>query len=368
MKKVILLVLVIMMIVSAFAGCGASNNASASPSASESTAESANESAAPGEASSAAVKTGLGSDISLAKSASVSADKDALAEIDTAMAAVTLDADGKIINVKIDMVQPMVNFDAQGQLKSDTKQEIKTKVELGNAYGMAKASGIGKEWYEQIAALEDWMVGKTIDEVMGMKMNEEGVSTEADLTSSVTIHVTSYLAAVQKAVANAKDFGAAVSGATKTGIGNVTSIAKSAGATADADAVAQADIIMAAVTIDQDNKIVGVVIDNGQVKVNFDAKGMLITDAASKPKTKVELGDEYGMKKASSIGKEWYEQIAALGQWMIGKTIDEVKAMKTAQKDEAHPAVPAEADLTSSVTISVQDYIAAVEKAIATAD
>ncbi len=371
MKKVILLGLVLAMIVSAFAGCG-NNNATESPAASatESPSATVSESAAPSESAAAtgAVLTGLGSDISLAKSASVSADAEALAEIDTAMAAVTLDKDGKIINVKIDMVQPMVNFDAQGQLKSDTAAEIKTKVELGNAYGMAKASGIGKEWYEQIAALEDWMVGKTIDQVMGMKMSEEGTPAEADLTSSVTVHVSSYLAAVQKAVANAKDFGAAVSGATKTGIGNVTSIKKSAGATADADALAQADIIMAAVTVDQDNKIVGVMIDNGQVKVNFDAKGTLITDAASKPKTKVELGDEYGMKKASSIGKEWYEQIAALGQWMIGKTIDEVKAMKTAPKDEEHPSVPAEADLTSSVTISVQDYIAAVEKAIANAD
>ncbi len=364
MKKVLLLVLVLALVISAFAGCG-SNNTTTSPAASATVSESATQSET---AAAGTVLTGLGSDISIAKSASVSADADALAEIDTAFAAVTLDKDGKILNVKIDMVQPMVNFDAQGQLKSDTAQEIKTKVELGNAYGMAKASGIGKEWYEQISALEDWMVGKTIDEVMGMQLNEEGVSTEADLTSSVTIHVSPYLAAVQKAVANAKDFGATVSGATKTGIGNVTSIAKSAGATADAEAIAQADIIMAAVTVDQDSKIVGVMIDNGQVKVNFDAKGTLITDAASKPKTKVELGDEYGMKTASSIGKEWYEQITALGQWMIGKTIDEVKAMKTAPKDEEHPAVPAEADLTSSVTISVQDYIAAVEKAIASAD
>ncbi len=370
MKKVLLLVLVLAMVVSAFAGCG-NNNASPSPSATVSPAESASESAAPSESAaneSAAVRTGLGSDISISKSASVSADADALAEMDTVMAAVTLDKDGKIINVKIDMVQPMVNFDAQGQLKSDPAQEIKTKVELGDAYGMKSASGIGKEWFEQIAALEDWMTGKTIDEVMGMKLSEEGTPADADLTSSVTVHVSAYLAAVQKAVANAQDFGATVSGATKTGVGNVTSIAKSASATADADALAQADIVMAAVTVDQDNKIVGVQIDNGQVKVNFDAKGTLITDAASKPKTKVELGDEYGMKKASSIGKEWYEQIAALGQWMIGKTIDEVKAMKTAPKDEEHPAVPAEADLTSSVTISVQDYIAAVEKAIASAD
>lgn len=377
MKKVLLLGLVLVMVLAAFAGCG-NNNASESPSptATATAEETETATAAPdGEetAAAGAVMTGLGNDISIAKSKSYAADEegvmvDALAQMDTTMAAVTLDSEGKILNVKIDMVQPKVNFDAEGQLVTDTAQPLQTKVEMGDAYGMEKASGIGKEWYEQIAALEDWMVGKTIDQVMGIQLNDESVPTEADLTSSVTVSVGGYLAAVKEAVDNAKSFGVEAKGATKTGIGSVTSIAKSASATAEADALGQADVVMAAVTVDEDNKIVGVIIDNGQVKVNFDTAGTLLTDTSSKPLTKVELGDEYGMKKASSIGKEWYEQIAALGEWMIGKTIDEVKAMKTYQKDDAHPAVPEEADLTSSVTISVQDYIEAVSKAIASAD
>ncbi len=366
MKKVLLLGLVLVMVLAAFAGCG-NNNASESPSPTATAAAEVTE------AATGAVMTGLGNDISIAKSASVSTDEEgnavnALAEMDTTMAAVTLDSEGKIVNVKIDMVQPKVNFDAEGQLVTDTTQPVATKVELGDEYGMKKASSIGKEWYEQIAALEDWMVGKTIDEVMGIQLNDKSAPTEADLTSSVTLSVSGYLAAVKEAVDNAKSFGVEAKGATRTGIGSVTSIAKSASATAEADAVGQADVIMAAVTVDEDNKIVGIIIDNGQVKVNFDKAGTLLTDASSKPMTKMELGDEYGMKKASSIGKEWYEQITALGEWMIGKTIDEVKAMKTYQKDDAHPAVPEEADLTSSVTVSVEDYIAVVEKAIANAD
>jgi len=377
MRKLLLLGLVMVMVLAAFAGCG-NNDANESPSPTATAAPEETETAtAPAEgeetAAAGAVLTGLGSDISIAKSKSYATDEDgaavdALAQMDTTMVAVTLDSEGKILNVKIDMVQPKVNFDGEGQLVTDTTETIQTKVELGDAYGMKKASGIGKEWYEQIAALEDWMVGKTIDEVTGMQLSDEGTPNEADLVSSVTIHVDSYLTAVKEAVDNAKDFGAEVTGSTKTGIGSVTSIAKSASATAEAEALGQADVIMAAVTVDEDNKIVGVVIDNGQVKVNFDTAGTLLTDPTTKPMTKVELGDEYGMKKASSIGKEWYEQIAALGEWMIGKTIDEVKAMKTYEKDEAHPAVPEEADLTSSVTISVQDYIEAVEKAVANAD
>ena len=40
----------------------------------------------------------------------------------------------------------------------------------------------------------------------------------------------------------------------------------------------------------------------------------------------------------------------------------EIKALKVKQRDATHPAVPDVPELTSSVTITVQDYIAAVEK------
>ena len=70
------------------------------------------------------------------------------------------------------------------------------------------------------------------------------------------------------------------------------------------------------------------------------------------------------MIKASSIGKEWFEQIADLEKWMVGKTIDEIKAMKVKEVDDSHPNVPDEPDLVSKVTVSVEGYIAAVEEAV----
>lgn len=328
------------------------------------------------------VKTGLGQDISIAKSASASTDAEgkpvnALAQTDCLMAAVTLDAEGKIAGIQVDSAQVKINIDAAGKLVTDPGEKPQTKMELGEKYGMKKASSIGKEWSEQAAALGQWMIGKTVDEIMSMKTYKKdeahpAVPQEPDLTSSVTISVEGFLKAVQEAAANAKDFGVQPVGKTKTGLGTDISIAKSTSATTDqegkkADALGQADIIMAAVTVDETGKIIGVIIDNAQVKINVDATGKLTTDTKAEPKTKVELGDEYGMKKASSIGKEWYEQAAALGQWMIGKTINQVLAMKTAKKDDAHPNVPQEADLTSSVTISVEGYLNAVKKAVANA-
>lgn len=311
----------------------------------------------------ASVKTGLGSVISIAKSASATADAPALAEADITTAAVTLGADGKIINVKLDVLQSKVNFDAAGQLTTDTAAAPQTKVELKDGYGMKKASGIGKEWYEQAAALEDWMVGKTIDEVMGMKLSDEGTPAEADLTSSVSIHVNDYLNAVKEAVDNAKESDVKVTGKTKTGLGHTVSLAKSKSAAADAEGLAQTDDTFAAVTLDENGKIVNVVIDTAQVKINVDAQGAVTTDATAALKTKVELGDEYGMKKNSGIGKEWYEQIAELSKWMIGKTMEEVKGIKVSDE-----GTTTEADLTSSVTIHVSDYITAVTKAIENAD
>ncbi len=380
MKKILLFVLVSLMVVSLFAGCAGNAQKEDVTNAPETSATEPAETTATetdGAVATGAVKTGLGQFISIAQSASASVNEDgapvnALAQMDAIMAAVTVDSEGKIVSVKIDNAQVKINFDSKGQLVSDPSASVQTKVELGDAYGMKKASGIGKEWYEQIAALEDWMAGKTIDEIMAMKTFQKddahpAVPEEADLTSSITLSVEGYLEAVKEAVEKAQSFDVEVTGTAKTGLGSVVSIAKSASATADADASGQVDVVMAAVTVDEAGKIVGVLIDNGQVKVNFDAKGTLITDTAVNPLTKVELGNDYGMKKASSIGKEWFEQIDALGKWMIGKTIDEVMAVKTFVKDEAHPAVPEDADLTSSVTLSIESYLEAVQKAVQSA-
>jgi hypothetical protein len=154
-------------------------------------------------------------------------------------------------------------------------------------------------------------------------------------------------------------------GTVKTGLGQSISIQNSKDATADADGVAQVDATIAAVSVDDAGKIVSVKIDQIQTPVSFSKAGAITADKTAELKTKVEKGEEYGMKKASSIGKEWYEEIAALEAWMVGKTIDEVKAMKTKESDGK--ILTDEPDLTSSVTISVGEFIEVVEEAITNA-
>ena len=157
-----------------------------------------------------------------------------------------------------------------------------------------------------------------------------------------------------------------VVGETKTGLGSVISIAKSKDASVNDDdeavnGLAQADVVVAAVTIDGEDKIVSVTIDTAQVRVAFDGEGKLATDLTAELKTKAELGEAYNMKPRSDIGKEWDEQIVALEEWMIGKTITEVKAMELTE------GAPSGSDLVTSVTITVTDYIKAVEEAVANA-
>ncbi len=153
-------------------------------------------------------------------------------------------------------------------------------------------------------------------------------------------------------------------GAVKTGLGHVVSLASSKDATPDADGTAQVNVTMAAVTVDAQGRIQKVTIDTIQGQVKFNATGKITTDKAADVKSKVELGSQYPMIAVSQIGRNWDEQILELEKWMIGKTIDQIKGMKVKEVDASHKNVPDEPDLLTKVTITVEDYIAAVEEAV----
>ena len=131
--------------------------------------------------------------------------------------------------------------------------------------------------------------------------------------------------------------------------------------------MAQVNTYMTAVAVDKDGKVVKSIVDVAQVKVNFDENGVLTTDLAAEVKTKKELKEGYGMVKASSIGKEWFEQMDAFEDWMIGKTADEITGLKVKERDASHKNVPDVPELTSSVTITVEGYQSVVAEAMANA-
>lgn len=148
-------------------------------------------------------KLGLGVTTNIAKSTDAG-EADGVAQAYSNYSVVTTDKDGKITSCVIDASQSNVNFSTTGAITSDLTVAPQTKQELGTNYGLASKSGIGKEWFEQADALAKYVVGKTAEEVKGIAVSEEGVPTDADLASSVTIHIGDYTAVIDKAVANAK--------------------------------------------------------------------------------------------------------------------------------------------------------------------
>ncbi len=364
MKKLLMLLLVFALSFSMLAGCTQTEEPVEEPAAEEPAEEPVEEPAEePAEAGSIA-KLGLGQVISTSKSKEKTADENAQAQADVTIAAVGFDEDGKVVTVTIDVAQTRVAFDENMAVTSDKEELVKSKKELGPDYGMAKASSLGKEWYEQMEAFEEWMIGKTVEEIKSLEVMErdeshQNVPNVPELTSSVTITVESYIAAVEEAWNNAVD----ATGAETVGLGIETHIDKSKDATADAGAQAQVDTYMAATAFDADGVVVATIIDNAQVRVAYELDGTLATDTSVEGKTKHELKEDYGMVKASSIDKEWYEQMEAFQEWMVGKDIEEIKNLEVMERDESHQNVPNVPELTSTVTITVEGYIAVVEEA-----
>ena len=353
MKKVIVLLLSLVLVLGMLSACGTKKEEateSATPEATQST-----------ETNEAAAKTGLAVISSIEKSKAPAGTDDGLAQADSLVVAVLVGADGKILACDIDAAQTKINFSAEGKILTDKETIFKSKQDLGTEYGMAKASGIGKEWNEQANAFAAYVVGKTVDEVKGIAVNEEGVPAAEDLKSSVTIHIGDFIAAVEKAVANAEDLGA--KSTDKLGLAVTTEISKSKDATAEEAGLAQAYSSYAVVTTDTDGKITSCYMDASQSSVNFDTKGVISTDLTVAPKTKQELGYDYGMAKASGIGKEWFEQADAFAAYAVGKTAAEVKGIAVSAEGYA-----ADEDLISSVTVHVGPFIAIVEKAVTNAN
>ena len=153
------------------------------------------------------------------------------------------------------------------------------------------------------------------------------------------------------------DNGGDVAGNVKTGLAVITELGKSVDAGDDAG-LAQTDSTVVAVMVDDNNKVLQCVIEAVQSKINFDASGQITTPLDTMFPSKTELGDDYGMRKASGIAKEWNEQAAAFAEYVTGMSASEVAGIAVDEKTH-----PTDSDLTASVTMAIGDLQAALEKA-----
>ena len=361
MKKTIALILAVGLVMMLFAGCAGTTvvigECTCPPDAHIADTPAADAPAAvPAEG---AVKTGLAVITSVADSTSATAEAAGAAKYDITVAAVTVDDAGVITACSIDSIPATVNFDTTGAITSDLAAEIRTKDEQGADYGMVAWGGAIAEWDEQVAAVANYAVGKTIDELKNgdIDMTTGYAKDGTDLQSSATINLFSYIFAVEAAVANAQHLGAQAGD--ELVLATLNEVSSSTSATAEAAGNAQLDANIAVVTR-KDGVITSCIIDAVQAKIAFDATGVITTDLTAPIATKNELGENYGMVAWGGAIAEWNEQAASFAAYVTGKTAEEVADIAVTETTK-----PADGtDLASSVTIAIGGFMALIAKAM----
>ena len=142
---------------------------------------------------------------------------------------------------------------------------------------------------------------------------------------------------------------AAQGAAWRTGLGVLTEAAGT-------DRAGNIHTVAAAVLLDADGKLAGVTLDELELSVSADGTGKVTTPTDTR--TKRQKGKDYPLAEVSGLKKGWAEQADAFGDWLKGKTPDEVKKLKTDADGK-----PTEADLLSGCTIAVDRYRDAVVRA-----
>ena len=275
------------------------------------------------------------------------------AQLYTNVSAITM-KDEIITSCVIDAVQAKVGFDATGAITSDVTAPVQTKNELGENYGMVAWGGAIAEWNVQAASFASYVTGKTAADVAGIAVDETTKPTDADLATSVTIKIGDFQALIAKAAATD-----VTASALKTGLYIATNTSKSKDVNGEVEGLAQYDVTIIAVLVDDNGVIVDCVIDGITASVEFNGEGQLVTDLATDILTKNELGEDYNMKAWGGAIAEWDEQAAAFADYITGMTVEEVKGIAIDESTK-----PTDADLTSSVTIAIGGFIPAVEAAV----
>ena len=359
MKKIFAFLLLACMVFS-LAACGAAPAAPAEQPAEAPAAEPAEAPAAEPEAPAAAeYQLGLGVSLNMDSSDTNNA------QVDATTAAVVLDAEGKIVCARIDVAQNKMDV-TDGEV--DTEAAFLTKFEKGYDYNMVKFSDATLEWFEQAAAFEEYVVGKTAAEVEGMETvtNEEGhqVTTDEALYASCSISISEFKEAVVKACNDEQGMSFTAAGPFTLGLAINSTADESTAATAEEDGVVKMYSEYGAVVVGEDGTILAALTDatQPQIKINTDGE---IVETVFKG-TKRELKEDYNMVKFSDATLEWYEQAKNFVDYVIGKTADELSATETVINEEGHQ-VFADESLYAGVSISVDGMINVIVKAVGNA-
>ena len=143
----------------------------------------------------------------------------------------------------------------------------------------------------------------------------------------------------------------------KFGMGVYTNVSAATDATEDKEGQGKVAITAAVLTVDADGKVVACDIDTADLTVKYTFDGKAIANDGFK--TKYEQGADYNMVAYGGAAKEWFEQVDAFESVVVGKTLDEIKAL-VAEGNKGTDAV-----VSAGCTIMVAEFVSAIEKAFA---
>lgn len=109
-------------------------------------------------------------------------------------------SEGSYTNAEGAVATAKITWEGDAMTKVELDETIgdTTKKTLGDAYDLRPASAIGKNWNEQIAFLESYIVANGIEQI---RLNDAGKAENEDILTGCTISIDSYLKAVQDAQA-----------------------------------------------------------------------------------------------------------------------------------------------------------------------
>ena len=246
------------------------------------------------------------------------------AKVSHTVAAIVIDKDYKIVSCRIDCLDVKAVIDSEGKITAAPTNyvtgKLESKVELGDNYNMLNYNPYAlAEWDDQVKAFEEYVIGKTKDEIKAIA-GTDGKATDETLTAGCTIAVSDFIKAIEKAFASEQMVGFQTKGEITLGVSVIGKVSAkdtvNASYTADFGAVAIVD-----------GKIIAAALDSKEVtcKYTADKEFGKITDKG----TKNEQGDKYGMVAYGDAIAEWYEQAQAFADTAKGKSVSELAALST---------------------------------------
>lgn len=267
------------------------------------------------------LKFGLGVYVNVSKADNATEDVEGQGKVAITAAAVTVDAEGKIVSCVLDTMETTVKYTADG--KAVANDSFKTKYEQGADYGMVAYGASAKEWFEQADAFMTLVAGKTLAEVKALVVNGDK-GTDEVINAGCTITINDWVLAIEKAYNNAADSAATADTKLKLGMHTEQTCTD---ATEEKNGSNKVETTAFAAAVDADGKVVVASSDCAQITFTFDAAGASTYDLTKAVATKKEQGANYGMVAYGGATKEWFEQAAAFDAACVGKTASEIAGL-----------------------------------------